>query len=97
MVLPPLDLESSASAISPPRLQVKTGKIIANNGLIKENLAQAQSGKGTQAQSRKAYSVFRWYFLLCAFGALCLCAYLKTPQSKRFSVFPLNSSTSPAR
>ena len=72
MVLPPLDFESSASAISPPRLQVSTGKIIARIGLIKKNLTQAQSGKGTQAQSRKAYSVFRWYFLLCAFGALCL-------------------------
>ena len=37
MVLLPLDFESSASAISPPRLQVTTSKIIANNGLIKKN------------------------------------------------------------
>ena len=37
MVLPPLDFESSASAISPPRLQVVTGKIIARGGLIKKN------------------------------------------------------------
>ena len=36
MVLPPLDFESSASAISPPRLQVATGKIIASNALIKK-------------------------------------------------------------
>ncbi len=37
MVLPPLDFESSASAISPPRLQVSTSKIIARHGLIKKN------------------------------------------------------------
>ena len=36
MVLPPLDFESSASAISPPRLQVSTGKIVARNDLIKK-------------------------------------------------------------
>ena len=69
MVLPPLDFESSASAISPPRLQVSTGKIIARNGLIKKNLTQAQSVIGTQAQSREACSVFAG---ISCFVPLCL-------------------------
>lgn len=40
MVLPPLDFESSASAISPPRLRVSTDKIIARTGLIKKKIAE---------------------------------------------------------
>ena len=45
MVLPPLDFESSASAISPPRLKVSTDKIITNNGLIKKNRKRSRNAE----------------------------------------------------
>ena len=53
MVLPPLDFESSASAISPPRLQISTGKIIARNGLIKKKIAKTNFSPLTTRKKRE--------------------------------------------
>jgi len=36
---------------------------------------QAQSGKGTEAQRHRGTEAQRFFLLLCAFAALCLCAW----------------------